>query len=570
MSVAVDKRSSIAYETKTYHFEVKSVDEDQGIVTGYLNTKNNVDNQTDVTRDGAYKKTISDALSRKSNKGKKFLWGFLWMHDPMQPIGGFTDAQEDPKGLLTSIWCDITTNSAGIPNNPVATMVFSGLKSGYIDELSMGYKAIKVNYTNQEINGKTVNVRELLEVQIWEGSACTTLFAADSDAEITGVKSMVTIIEHKTVCGDTSLPIGPRDASWDGSEAEKQIFDYATNSDGEIDASKAKKCFLQLDGDDSLKGSYHYPFCNIVDGSPQINVGGVKACAGALAGGRGASTEGEDIAGMRAKVDTMYTRINKKYPDDPELSGTWNDTDKASKKPMQKKTFEEHYNEEQAEDLLEDWQDVLLCSLTCAVLDACKIGDTIESDVSDALTAFNKAVMDWVKLAQQYNLSQYLTDNSYSSADYTMQNGTSGWGYMSRRDKPARKAGARFSNDTKEQIQQHADDLKGMAADHKTLSDQLAAQYKTMTKAMKDHADALEKKASDLTDLWRNEGQGPAYADDPEDKDDKSSRTQDAQKSRREPPAQALTHDPNTQPGTLTEDEELKALEAALATNWKK
>ena len=70
-------------------------------------------------------------------------------------------------------------------------------------------------------------------------------------------------IEVKTVCGDTSLPIGPRDEAWDGAAAKKQIFDYAAKEDGTIDPAKARKCFLQVDGDTSLKGSYHYPFCTI-------------------------------------------------------------------------------------------------------------------------------------------------------------------------------------------------------------------------------------------------------------------------------------------------------------------
>ena len=38
------------------------------------------------------------------------------------------------------------------------------------------------------------------------------------------------------------------EAVWDGSAAEKQIWDYATDKDGNIVPSKAKKCFLKVDG----------------------------------------------------------------------------------------------------------------------------------------------------------------------------------------------------------------------------------------------------------------------------------------------------------------------------------
>lgn len=555
-------------EFKTFPFEVKSIDEDQGLVTGYLSTFGNIDEQNDRVMPGAFRKTLLEAKARMDN-GRRFLIPALWMHDPNDPIGGVVEAQEDEHGLLITMRLDITTNAQGHPNNPQATKVFSGFKQGYIDEMSMGYNAIQKDYEN--------GIRNLKECRLVESSAVTMLFAANPEALVpaSGVKSMgVVTIEKKTVCGDTSLPIGARDASWDGSEAHNEIVKWASDSDGNIDAAKMKQVHLQVDGDPEKITSYGYAFCDIVNGKPVINVGGVKACADALAGGRGADTEGEDIAGMRSKVDTLYARINKKYPDDPELSGTWNDKekDKMKNKPTARKTFEEHYNEEMAQDLLTDWQDVLLCAFTCSVLDACKIGDTIESDVQDALEAFGKAVMGWVAQAQQYNLSQYLTDNAYSSADYTMQNGSrSSWGWMSRRDKPEGKVGARFSDDTKKALQQHADDLTSMADEHKTMSDQLAAQYKTMTKAMKDHADALQQKASDLTELWRSEGQGPAYADDPEEnKDDKTSGTPNAQKSRREPPSQALPRTPKHQPVTTTEDEDLNALVAALATTWKK
>lgn len=557
-------------EFKTLPFEVKSIDEDQGIITGYLSTFGNVDSGNDRVLKGAFKKTILEAKSRMEN-GRRYLWPCLWMHSPEHPIGGYIDAVEDDHGLLTTLQLDISTNAQGIPHNPLAVMVFSGYKSGYVSEQSMGYNAIQKDYES--------GVRNLKECRIVEGSAVTYNFAMNPEAivEATGVKSMgvnTAEIEVKTVCGDTSLPIGPRDEAWDGAAAKKQIFDYAAKEDGTIDPAKAKKCFLQVNGDPTLKGSYGYPFCNIVDGSPRINVGGVKACAGALAGGRGASTEGEDIDGMRRKVDTIYARINKRYPDDPELSGTWNDKDKASDTPVNKKTFASHMAEHMCQDLLEDWQDVYICTLTCAIMDALKIGDQPQSDIQEALVAFNEAVMNqFVAQAMQYGLPQYLADNSYTftPADYTMHNGSDDdYGYMSRRDKPAAKAGARFSADSKQTLQDHADALKQMAMDHKTLSDELAAQQKSMTKAMKAHADMLEQKASDLTQLWQSEGQGSAYAEDNTDSEkDTGKGNSQADETKRREPSLTLTRNQNTQPGTLTEEEEIKALEAALA-GWMK
>src|SRR5689334_10881555 len=94
-------------EQKNYILEIKEVDADKGIIRGYLSTFNNTDYQKDRVLPGAFKKTIQDALQRKSNKGKKYLWPLLWMHDPERPIGGFIDAVEDQKGLLVTAQLDI-------------------------------------------------------------------------------------------------------------------------------------------------------------------------------------------------------------------------------------------------------------------------------------------------------------------------------------------------------------------------------------------------------------------------------------------------------------------------------
>lgn len=163
-------------------YEWKVVDAAQGIIKGYLAVFNNVDSYNDRIRPGAFKKTIADALQRKTNRGKRFLWPLLWMHDPEQPIGGFIDAVEDKTGLLVTAQLDITTNEQGIPRNPQAYSVFSGFDMGYIDELSIGYKAIQKNYDQ-------AGIRDLTEIQNFEGSAVTMLFAANELAQVSDVKT---------------------------------------------------------------------------------------------------------------------------------------------------------------------------------------------------------------------------------------------------------------------------------------------------------------------------------------------------------------------------------------------
>jgi hypothetical protein len=77
---------------------------------------------------------------------------------------------------------DITTNEQGIPRNPLALSVFSGLKMGYSDEFSIGYKAIQKSYDN-------AGIRDLTEIQLFECSVITELFASNDLAQVTQVKS---------------------------------------------------------------------------------------------------------------------------------------------------------------------------------------------------------------------------------------------------------------------------------------------------------------------------------------------------------------------------------------------
>jgi HK97 family phage prohead protease len=160
----------------------KVVDEDQGIIQGYVSVFNNIDSQRDRVRPGAFKKTVADGLQRKANKGKKFICPLLWMHEVDKPIGGVIDAVEDKIGLLATAQVDITTNEQGIPRNPLALSVFSGLKMGYSDEFSIGYKAIQKSYDN-------AGIRDLTEIQLFECSVITELFASNDLAQVTQVKS---------------------------------------------------------------------------------------------------------------------------------------------------------------------------------------------------------------------------------------------------------------------------------------------------------------------------------------------------------------------------------------------
>ncbi len=433
---------NIPYQHKTFKFSIKAVDDEQGLIEAYGSVFNNVDQGDDIVRPGAFSRTIQESKARIQVGKAKFLAVMLWNHDPNQPIGGWYDMQEDARGLLCKGRIILTTSRG--------RDIYELIKAGVINEFSIGYD-IYQGGANYDKAGN----RNLTALRLWEVSPVT--FAMNNEALLVGVKS---------VCGDTGLPIGPRNESWDGGEAHTQIVKWASDSDGNIDAGKMKQVHLRQNGDPDKITSYSYPFCYIVDGAPRISVGGVIACANALAGARNADP-GDDAAGMRAKVATLYGRINKKYPDATPLTPPWDDSGKAGAGPAQRKTFQDYYAQNQAGDLLEDWSSVLLCSLTNAVFDAFQGGVSC-------------------------NLADYLGNDGSAPAGYA--------GMMSRRNhmEMEQKHGRAISAANAQIIQGHIDAVHDMA--NKAMD------------AMKEHVKALHSAADDLATVLQ--GSEAAYGTD--------------------------------------------------------
>lgn len=468
-------------EHKTVSFLVKNIDQDQGIVTGLASPMTNVDRQKDKVEPGAYANTLAEGQARIQS-GRRYMCSTLWMHSPNEPTGGVINAEELPEGLSVTMQCDISVNSAGHPNNPIATMVFSGFKSGYIDELSIGYIATKYDYDKQ-------GVRHLREIDLIEVSAVTMLFAANPEALVpaSGVKSM--FVQTKSVCGDTSLPIGSRDASWDGSTAHNQIVTWATKDDGSIDPTKMKQVHLQCDGDEDKITSYGYAFCDITDDKPVINVGGVKACASALSGARGADP-GEDKTGMQKKVETLYGNINKKYPKDTPLVAPWKDDGKSMSSKLQRKDFDTLFRATQAADCLEDLGD-LLNTFIQAAIQAFGMGDQPQEDMMQCVEQFGNAVMKWTADAMASNLKDYIAQRGYCGNDtpyvpYSMRVG--GYDYSSRHDRISGKVGATISAATQGTLEQHQAEMKAMIDDHQ--------------KMMTESCNAMQDKMDGMSSMW--------------------------------------------------------------------
>lgn len=413
----------IAIETKTFHLDIKSIDEDQGIIRGYLAVFNNVDSSKDRIRPGAFKKTISEALERKDKRGKKYLWPLLWMHNPEQPIGGFIDATEDKTGLLVTAQLDISTNNAGYPLNPLAMSVFSGFKQGYIDELSIGYKAIQKSYGSD-------GVRDLTEIQNFEGSAVTMLFAANELAQVTSIKS----------ASGGSFPLADRNTPWSKSKAIKDI-EAASGGDW----SKASKYFFWSASNPKTEADHKLPFVAKSGGTMKAIPQAIISAAAAIQGARGGVKDIDDIDAVKSKIAGYYSKMG--------MSPPWSDDKGKSHMPeeLQTKDFSSYFQAQQ----LSDWRykfSSLTSALRQAIDDAFGDGDQdsdVNADVMEALNGdddnpgFIHALMDWVS----------------EGVALGYQPSSNGYGYMTRRGNLDTKAGAVVSQSNADRMQGHVNTL---------------------------------------------------------------------------------------------------------------
>lgn len=158
-------------ERKVYKLKTEDV-QDDGIVTGYASTgKKDVDG--DVVEPSAFNKTIQEGGT----------WPFLFMHDVKRPIGLITGLEYDGKGIRFTAEIDLDVDDG--------QRVFSGIKKGYIDRTSIGFKAIKHRYD------KATKTRHIEELRLYELSAVTKNFSANDEALVTGYKTenLIDIIE---------------------------------------------------------------------------------------------------------------------------------------------------------------------------------------------------------------------------------------------------------------------------------------------------------------------------------------------------------------------------------------
>lgn len=148
---------------------VKSLN-DKGEFEGYGSVFGVKDSHYDIVVKGAFEKS----LAAWKEKGR--MPALLWQHNMQEPIGIYTDIQEDENGLKVS-------GRLLIDDDPLAKRAYAHMKAGSLSGLSIGYRLNDYDYDSEK------DAFILKEIELFEISLVT--FPANDDARVNTIKSVL-------------------------------------------------------------------------------------------------------------------------------------------------------------------------------------------------------------------------------------------------------------------------------------------------------------------------------------------------------------------------------------------
>jgi len=246
-------------------------------------------------------------------------------------------------------------------DTPEGKGAFARIRDGAVDEYSIGYDPITADYTEEEHDGKSITVRNLKEIRLWEYSAvpfamnpATSTLSAKADKQ-EAIDSLTAFLadatleqraalwqawqertakqvldqapdqdppryvgeeDEKGATGSTSLPIADRGRAWDSTAAQRRVRSWANAEDAPN--ARYRSAFFWYDSSSADQfGSYKLQFADVIDGALTAIPRGVFAVAAALQGSRGGVDIPEgDAAGVRSRVSRYYSRMRSQFDDD--------------------------------------------------------------------------------------------------------------------------------------------------------------------------------------------------------------------------------------------------------------
>lgn len=154
---------------KSVDVNVKSVDLEEGVISGYASVFGNVDSYGDIVVRGAFSRFLADL--RVSGKTIPVFYGHN-MEDPKANIGRALELREDEHGLWFKAQLDLSGDTYG-------RVVYEQLKDGRLDSMSFGFSVIDSKSTDAGY--------ELRELELYEISVVP--IPANREALITEVKA---------------------------------------------------------------------------------------------------------------------------------------------------------------------------------------------------------------------------------------------------------------------------------------------------------------------------------------------------------------------------------------------
>lgn len=164
---------------KRYNECVKaaSIDGDKRTMTVQMST-NSVDRDGEIIEPTAFKDRIKSFMDNPV---------LLWMHDPFSPpIGKVNDVAFEKNGLVG----EVQFRKEG--KSPRADEIFSAYEEGVLTSFSIGFRALKIEFSEDEETGKSDPPR-ITEGELLELSAVT--IPANTEAVVKRAQKAATLLE---------------------------------------------------------------------------------------------------------------------------------------------------------------------------------------------------------------------------------------------------------------------------------------------------------------------------------------------------------------------------------------
>lgn len=198
-------------KNKQVQFQMKAVN-DSGVVIGYLNNFGNKDYAGDVTKRGAFSKSIGQI----NESGRQL--PMLWQHEHSKPIGVWKNLREDSTGLIGEGHINLNTQQG--------REAYELAKQGALTGLSIGYFVMEESYD------PVTKTNYLVEVELIETSLVTFPCNEQSRVETVKMKTSIKNGELPTVREMESLM---KDNGFSNSEAKLIVSCYAPRSKEDLD-----------------------------------------------------------------------------------------------------------------------------------------------------------------------------------------------------------------------------------------------------------------------------------------------------------------------------------------------